>query len=115
MENPNLPHIEDLEQQLRLKNRDMSDTIARIHVSAMLLESHDPGFWWDSNRAQLRLRHVAITAWMERYGFKNMNDLPPEALVAFDVSLRRRIENFERALAPCQPNDGSPQQLSLMS
>lgn len=117
MENEDLPLLSDLEQQLRLKNQDMSNTIARIHVSAMQLEAHDPGFWWDIERSTLRLRHVAVASWMQRYGFQSMNDLPPEALVAFDVSLRRRLEKFEKALAPCpnQPTDGSQQQLSLLN
>ena len=112
MENFELPQLDDLVAQIRLPRRDLSDTIARIHVSAMQLEQYDPGFWWDFEQVALRLRHVAVIGWMERYGFRTMADLPPEALVAFDVSLRRRLEHFERASAPCpQQTDGSQLQL----
>lgn len=117
MENLDLPQLDDLIAQLRLPRRDMSDTIARIHVSAMQLERHDPGFWWDEQQRHLRFRHVAVIAWMERYQFRSMADLPPEALIAFDLSLKRRLAQFEEASAPCQtnPSTGSQQQLSLSS
>lgn len=96
-----LPLLEDLASQLR-QVRDMSDTIAQIHVSAMLLELHEPGSWWDYEQVALRFRHLAVIDWMERYGFTQMADLPPEALIAFSLSLNRRLEFLERALPPCQ-------------
>lgn len=111
-----MENLDDLAAQLRQPSRDLSDTIARIHLSAMQLEQYDPGFWWDFEQVALRFRHVAVIDWMERYGFRTMADLPPEALVAFDVSLRRRLDHFEKAAAPC-PNqtDGSQLQISLLS
>jgi hypothetical protein len=90
--------LDDLVSTLRQPNRDMSEVIASIHVSCMVLELREPGLWWDFDQVGMRLRHIAVIDWMERYGFTQMADLPPEALNAFNISLKRRLEFLDRAL-----------------
>ena len=102
MENLDLPLLDDLAAQLSLPRRDMSGVIAEAHVSCMMLELHEPGSWWDYDRVCMRLRHLAVIEWMERYGFRCIAELPPAALIAFNLSLKRRLEFLDRALPPCQ-------------
>ncbi len=90
----------DFIKQLVKPARDMSQTIAEIQVSAMLLEEKETGMWWDSERSALRLRHIAVIQWMEMYGFRSMADLPPDALIAMNLSLKRRLEKLNSPALP---------------
>jgi hypothetical protein len=94
--------LEQLAAELRQPKRDMSDVIAELHISCMMLELHEPGLWWDFELVGMRLRHPAVMGWMEHYSFTQMNDLPPDALIAFSISLKRRLEFLDRALPHAQ-------------
>ncbi|MEM9087428.1 MAG: hypothetical protein AAGC93_01675 [Cyanobacteria bacterium P01_F01_bin.53] len=92
------PLFEELLTELRLPPRDLSTTLAEIHVACIQLELIEPGVWWDFADSRPRLRHLAVIDWMERYQFAKMADLTPQALTAFRISLNRRIAFFDRAL-----------------
>lgn len=90
--------LEECFEQMKRPKQDMSQTIAEIHVFAMRLEMLEPGMWWDMERCCLRLRHVAVVSWMERYGFASMGDLTAEALIAMNISLERRLAALNKGL-----------------
>ncbi len=92
------PILEQLAAELSQPKRDMTDVIVEIHISCMMLELRQPGLWWDFDLAGMRLRDPAVIGWMAHYGFFQMNDLPPAALIAFNTSLKRRLDFLDRVL-----------------
>lgn len=90
--------LEAFAEELKQPQVDWSDTIAQIHVLAICLERIEPGYWWDSEVSNLRLRHLNVINWMEYYGFRCMADLPGGALLTFEASLRARLTALERGL-----------------
>lgn len=78
-------------------NIDLTQVVAEIHVYAMCLEAYEPGLWWDSSRLSTRFLHPAFSSWLDHYGFSSLHDMPRDALIAVNISMRKHLEKKQ----PC--------------